>query len=188
MQSDITFGKNSNGRICGALLTDATAVDAGSFDPDMAEGDSLVPVEPTSDFYDPVVYTLVRALRPCSPVDTCRLHHQTYLANGKLLCFRHPCPIPEAKHPAAFRLAQPRTSFCPMQESAAKPYTTATLTVSDAHGGDNECSAKVREALWNLRSFHHGPSRAVARSCVFLVRCVHPQHALRTVSHITLHL
>jgi hypothetical protein len=32
------------------------------------------------------------------------------------------------------------------QTSAAQPYTTATLTLSDAHGGDNQCSAKVMPA------------------------------------------
>lgn len=60
LQSDTTFGSNANGRICGALLSEATAIDAGSHDPDTAEGDTLAPVELTSDFYSPTQYKLVR--------------------------------------------------------------------------------------------------------------------------------
>jgi hypothetical protein len=60
VQSDTTFGSNANGRICGALLSEGTAIDAGSHDPDTAEGDTLVPVELTPQFYSPASYILVR--------------------------------------------------------------------------------------------------------------------------------
>lgn len=47
-----------------------------------------------------------------------------------------------------------------VQTSAAQPYTTATLMLSDAHGGDNQCSAKVGpEAVRRivLLRGHHRP-------------------------------
>lgn len=85
-QTDTTYGANSNGRICGAQLDNTTATDAGSYDPDTAELDSIAPVEMTPQFYSPTQYTLV---------------------------------------------------------SQAQPYTVSTLTVTDAHGGMNQCAAKI---------------------------------------------
>lgn len=67
-QLDSTFGNNAEGRVCGAVLSAATAVDAGSHDPDTAELDSIVPIQPTSSFYSPSLYALVRLLSPCSLV------------------------------------------------------------------------------------------------------------------------
>ena len=86
MQADATFGRNSNGRICGANLSDATAIDAGSFEPDTAEGDTLVPIEQTSDFYSPTEYTLVSA--PASAAYSSCLRTARYSA-----CRPGPCAV-----------------------------------------------------------------------------------------------
>ncbi len=59
-QTDTTYGTANGGRICGAPLDNTTAVNAGSHDPDTAEGDSIVSIQPTSAFYSPNNYTLVR--------------------------------------------------------------------------------------------------------------------------------
>ncbi len=66
-QSDSTYGTTATGRICGALLVGSdTAVNAGSYDPDTAEWDSIKPIEHTSEFYFPIHYAMVRSFIRCT--------------------------------------------------------------------------------------------------------------------------
>ena len=62
-QTDSTYGTASGGRMCGAPLDNTTAVDAGSHDPDTAELDTIVPIQPTSTFYSPILYAMVSLSR-----------------------------------------------------------------------------------------------------------------------------
>lgn len=86
-QSDTTYGVGSNGkRLCGVPLNQNTSIDAGSYDPDSAELDTIKPIQLTSDFFSPILYAY---------------------------------------------------------QSLAQPWTVSNLTVTDAHGGINTCTAPV---------------------------------------------
>lgn len=58
VQSDDTFSTTPTGRICGAILSPATAINQGSFEPDTAEMDSIPTITPTLTFYDKDQYII----------------------------------------------------------------------------------------------------------------------------------
>lgn len=65
MQADTEFGVTPGaGRVCGAALNGSTAVNQLSYDPDTADGDSIVPIQNTGAFYSPTQYKLVRSVLP----------------------------------------------------------------------------------------------------------------------------
>lgn len=135
------FGTNAEGRLCGAILDAETAVNAGSHDPDTAELDSIVPILPTSQFYSPQLFAMVSLVFRVLRFPTALL---------PLRCSASIVALPAAAH-AMFQVCS-STSLKPidrlllhplLQVSAAQQWTESTLTVTDAHGGTNQCSERV---------------------------------------------